>query len=175
MSIINFWRQFGRRYFWSHLLLGMVAAGIGMPSLVSAHAENPSQTDTPSSQNRQSQALIAFDNLFLRQSVQNPASSFTFNYWQQHAVKNVIKQLSFAFTIHSPELMVKVKDEPSPVANVAEVMLDTLYALLTQAPSSTLVNLPISRGVLTENRISYHTGLWLAQIRGIRAGPYLTA
>ncbi|MCW9689409.1 SecA regulator SecM, partial [Proteus terrae] len=81
----------------------------------------------------------------------------TFNYWQQHAVKNVIKQLSFAFTIHSPELMVKAKDEPSPVANVAEVMLDTLYALLTQAPSSTLVNLPISRGVLTENRISYHT------------------
>ncbi|MGK5613660.1 secA translation cis-regulator SecM, partial [Proteus mirabilis] len=36
-------------------------------------------------------------------------------------------------------------------------------------------NLPISRGVLTENSISYHTGLWLAQIRGIRAGPYLTA
>ncbi|CRL61022.1 MULTISPECIES: secA translation cis-regulator SecM [Proteus] len=175
MSIISFWRQFGRRYFWSHLLLGMVAAGIGIPSLLSAHAENPQQTDTPSSQNRQSQALIAFDNLFLRQSVQNPASSFTFNYWQQHAVKNVIKQLSFAFTINSPELMVKVKDEPLPVSNVAAVMLDTLYALLTETPSSALSNLPLSGYVLVQNTNSYHTGLWLAQIRGIRAGPYLTA
>ncbi|MCW9689211.1 secA translation cis-regulator SecM [Proteus terrae] len=175
MSIISFWRQFGRRYFWSHLLLGVVAAGIGIPSLLSAHAENPQQTDTPLSQNRQSQALIAFDNLFLRQSVQNPASSFTFNYWQQHAVKNVIKQLSFAFTINSPELMVKVKDEPLPVSNVAEVMLDTLYALLTETPSSVLSNLPLSDYVLVQNTNSYHTGLWLAQTRGIRAGPYLTA
>lgn len=171
MSIINFWRQFGRRYFWSHLLLGMVAAGIGMPSLLSAHAENPPQTDTPSSQNRQSQALIAFDNLFLRQSVQNPASSFTFNYWQQHAVKNVIRQLSFAFTISSPELMVKAKDEPSPVANVAEVMLDTLYALLTDATPSTLAYLPLAHFSVLSITSSYHTGLWLAQIRGIRAGP----
>lgn len=175
MSIISFWRQFGRRYFWSHLLLGMVAAGIGIPSLLSTHAENSQQTDTPSSQNRQSQALIAFDNLFLRQSVQNPASSFTFNYWQQHAVKNVIKQLSFAFTINSPELMVKAKDEPLPVSNVAEVMLDTLYALLTETPSSALSNFPLSGYVLVQNTNSYHTGLWLAQIRGIRAGPNLTA
>ncbi|QEZ92973.1 MULTISPECIES: secA translation cis-regulator SecM [Proteus] len=175
MSIISFWRQFGRRYFWSHLLLGMVAAGIGMPSLLSSHAENPQQTEPPSSQNRQSQALIAFDNLFLRQSVQNPASSFTFNYWQQHAVKNVIKQLSFAFTINSPELMIKAKDEPLPASNVAEVMLDTLYALLTETPSSALSHFPLSGYVLVQNTISYHTGLWLAQIRGIRAGPYLTA
>lgn len=175
MSIINFWRQFGRRYFWSHLLLGMVAAGIGIPSLLSAHAENPQQTDTPSSQNRQSQALIAFDNLFLRQSVQNPASSFTFNYWQQHAVKNVIRQLSFAFTINSPELMVKAKDEPLPVSNVAEVMLDTLYALLTDAPPITVVYLPISTYSLAQITPSYRTGLWLAQIQGIRAGPDLTA
>ncbi|MEQ4923367.1 secA translation cis-regulator SecM [Proteus hauseri] len=175
MSIINFWRQFGRRYFWSHLLLGMVAAGIGMPSLLSAHAENPQQTDTPSSQNRQSQALIAFDNLFLRQSVQNPASSFTFNYWQQHAVKNVIRQLSFAFTISSPELTVKAKDEPLPVSNVAEVMLDTLYALLTDAPPVTLTYLPLSTYTLAQITPSYRTGLWLAQIRGIRAGPHLTA
>lgn len=174
MSIISFWRQFGRRYFWSHLLLGMVAAGIGIPSLVSAHAENSQKTDTPSSQNRQSQALIAFDNLFLRQSVQNPGSSFTFNYWQQHAVKNVIKQLSFAFTINSPESMVKAKDEPLPVSNVAAVMLDTLYALLTEAPS-TLAYLPFPRYPSTQFTDSYHTGLWLAQIRGIRAGPYLAA
>ncbi|WP_066747699.1 secA translation cis-regulator SecM [Proteus myxofaciens] len=171
MSIINFWRQFGRRYFWSHLLLGMVAAGIGIPTLLSAHADNSQQTDTSSSQNRQSQALIAFDNLFLRQSVQNPASSFTFNYWQQHAVKNVIRQLSFAFTINSPELMVKAKDEPLPVTNVAEVMLDTLYALLTDAPSSSLAYLPISCYSFTPITPSYHIGLWLAQTRGIRAGP----
>ena len=71
--------------------------------------------------------------------------------------------------------MVKAKDEPSPVTNVAEVMLDTLYALLTNTSSTALTHLPLSGYALVQNTTSYHTGLWLAQIRGIRAGPYLTA
>ncbi|MBE8595747.1 secA translation cis-regulator SecM [Xenorhabdus sp. BG5] len=176
MSILNLWRQFGRRYFWSHLLLGMVATGIGVPTVFAGVAESLHHTNTSSAQGSHYQTFSSFEHLFKLhllqlKSVQRQPANYL-NYWQQHAVRNVIRQLSFAFSVAEPTKYEGAKESTrisSP--SMQRLMLDTLYAMLTQAPApfeEIISDVVVSDAVLPDT----HTpALWVAKVQGIRAGP----
>ncbi|WP_391529727.1 secA translation cis-regulator SecM [Photorhabdus akhurstii] len=170
MGILNLWRQFGRRYFWSHLLLGVVAASIGVPTILAGAVDNISQANTSPSQSWQNQALSAFDNLFSLQNVQHqPANGV--NYWQQHAVRNVIRQLSFVFSVSQP-----MNDETTKQSirlsssSIQQLVLETLNALLTQKPKppEPVPDIPFLN---IASQSSYTPTFWIAKAQGIRAGP----
>ncbi|KLN96539.1 secA translation cis-regulator SecM [Moellerella wisconsensis] len=173
MGIVSLWRQFGRRYFWPHLLLGVVAAGIGMPAILSALVESHNIQINASVAERQTQAMSAFDNLFAQKSNQRPSSSYSINYWQQHAVRNVIRQLTFAFSSLESE-----KDEPAEnddlilVAQLEpQIMLDTLYAMLAQRSLQYIEPTFKPFNIKLPPDIACQPAMWVSQTQGIRAGP----
>ncbi|WP_340615440.1 secA translation cis-regulator SecM [Xenorhabdus entomophaga] len=176
MSILNLWRQFGRRYFWSHLLLGMVATGIGVPAVFAGVTESPSHTNTSSTQGNQNQAFSSFEHLFQLhlfqlKSVQRQPSNYL-NYWQQHAVRNVIRQLSFAFSITEPVKYEAAKESTrisSPT--MQQLMLDTLHAMLTQAPMPYDESISDVAMLKVVHPDTHTPAFWVAKTQGIRAGP----
>ncbi|MDC9580984.1 secA translation cis-regulator SecM [Xenorhabdus sp. PR6a] len=176
MSILNLWRQFGRRYFWSHLLLGMVATGIGAPTVFAGVAENLHHTNTSSAQGSRTQALSSFEHLFKLhllqlKSVQRQPANYL-NYWQQHAVRNVIRQLSFVFSVAEP-VRNEGANESHRVSSpsMQQLMLDTLHAILTQAPAPFGEIIPDIAVVVFVLPDIHTPALWVAKVQGIRAGP----
>ncbi len=173
MGILNFWRQLGRKYFWSHLLLGVVATGVGLPTILNALSDSQHTQVNSSPVNRQSQAVNAFDNLFAQQNSQrssSSSSSYSVNYWQQHAVRNVIRQLTFAFSATEDDDVNTAAEETEQLI-VPQLMLDTLYAMLAQR------SLQWDESVIQFSHynyphiIAYQPAIWIAQVHGIRAGP----
>lgn len=174
MGILNLWRQFGRRYFWSHLLLGVVATGIGLPAILTAIVQNQNVPINASVAERQNQALTAFDNLFAfaqKNNHQRPSSSFSVNYWQQHAVRNVIRQLTFAFsTLESDSEEAK---DPLQQAKLLkpQVMIDTLHAMLAQRPVQYEEPILKPFNIDSLQVVVCQPAMWVSQVHGIRAGP----
>lgn len=174
MGILNFWRQLGRRYFWSHLLLGVVATGVGLPAILNALSESQQTQINSSPVNRQNQAVNAFDNLFAQQNSQrsSSSSSYTVNYWQQHAVRNIIRQLTIAFAVtedgaaNKPEVQKEQLFAP-------QLMLDTLYAMLAQRTLQWDEKPAQTSHYIYPPFITYQPAIWVAQVHGIRAGPEL--
>ncbi|WP_237680773.1 secA translation cis-regulator SecM [[Erwinia] mediterraneensis] len=163
IGILFRWRQFGRRFFWPHLLFGMVAASLGLP--VGAQGAGP---DTAAEKPSSSQVIgnaVRFDHLIrLQEAARRP--SFTVDYWHQHAIRTVIRHLSFTL---APQHLAEQKSE-LPLAVQQLALIDSLHALLTHQPQ------PVSLLTLTEKPLppragSFHGGRWLAQVLGIRAGP----
>lgn len=162
IGILNRWRQFGRRYFWPHLLLGMVAASLGLPHASSGDRATIPET-APRSLNISSS--VRFDGLaMLQESVRRP--NFNVDYWHQHAIRTVIRHLSFSLTpAHIPDI-----EQAMPLEVQKLALLDTLNALLThEAKPPTIIRQTQQRHVAAEPH--HQTGLWLAQVQGIRAGP----
>ncbi|HGN0868362.1 protein translocase subunit secM [Providencia alcalifaciens] len=174
MGILNFWRHLGRRYFWSHLLLGVVATGVGLPTILNALSESQQAQVNSAPANRQSQAVNAFDNLFAQQNSQrsSSSSSYSVNYWQQHAVRNVIRQLTFAFSATEDEDTDKSKLQKETLF-APQLMLDTLYAMLAQRSLQWDVATTQASEHIYPLFTVYQPAIWVAQVYGIRAGPFI--
>ncbi|MEY4923189.1 MAG: hypothetical protein RLY17_1906 [Pseudomonadota bacterium] len=169
IGILNRWRQFGRRYFWPHLLLGMVATSLGIPSNLSGIPDQTAVPNTSSSQSRQNHSTTNFTRLVLLHDMYR-RPSFSVDYWQQHALRTVIRHLSFALAPQAVYVRVREIAEGKQAQRSQIRQLALLSKLLThelKPPTIIRYTERVKRPVLSLHK----PGLWLAQVQGIRAGP----
>lgn len=176
MGILNRWRQFGRRYFWPHLLLGVVAASLGLSSnLPNASQQSVASSTAASSLNRLSDSVqgVITPGLWLEFQRQ---SSQSFNPWQKQAIRRFLTRLALALPPRAAKNSYSTLQQAEEASYTDWALFDTLTKLLadntapafTSVPTSAYGESAFSQQGLGKNSI----GLWLAKSGGIRAGPH---
>ncbi|MGL9759903.1 MAG: secA translation cis-regulator SecM [Symbiopectobacterium sp.] len=181
MGILNRWRQFGRRYFWPYLLLGVVAASLGLPTSPNETNEHASASNATASVSRQNPVAFSLTELVSLKEVHR-RTSFSIDYWHNHVICTVISHLSFVFALIAPPQAHALPKAKAALSAHLMVILDTLNALLTlpETPSALHPLHPLHpllpRNTLVFSAFPHHIGLWLSQVRGgIRAEPASSA
>lgn len=148
----------------------MVAASLGVSTNLS-QTELASVPNASSSVNRLNIGSTGLTNLALLQAHRRPA--FGVDYWQQHALRTVIRHLSFAlapqvvYTV-TPEV---VADQAEPLHIQQLALLVTLNSLLTHEPKPPVIIRQTKQPLILSTH-QHQPGLWLAQVQGIRAGQF---
>ncbi len=171
MGILNRWRQFGRRYFWPHLLLGMVAASFGVPYLPSGAQEPTPQSNTFANLSRHNVIAASFGDLSrLRETPRR--TGYGVDYWHQHAIRTVIRHLTVTW-VPAPggsTFQTTLAESAEPRNAQHQVLISTLNALLTHdaVPLARPYRTAVARPAAL---IDHRSVIRLAQVHEIRAGP----
>ncbi|AWH88079.1 secA translation cis-regulator SecM [Limnobaculum parvum] len=168
MGILNRWRQFGRRYFWPHLLLGVVATSIGAPASLNGLPQQVSLSAAFSDVNPINPAVPGVGQLALSGEI-NTRPLQNLNPWQHFAIRNYLTRLAVSFPQDDEATSdeVKVSDDKLTVSHHA--LLDSLS---TQAAIEAKLPSTVSRLIPLESTFILHpVRFWLSKVQGIRAGP----
>lgn len=167
MGILNRWRQFGRRYFWPHLLLGVVAASIGAPASLNGLPQQVSLSAAFSNVNPINPAVPGVGQLALSSEI-NTRPLQNLNPWQHFAIRNYLTRLAVSFPQDEvPSDEVKVNDDKLKLSHLA--LLDSLSI---QAAIEVTLPSTVSRLIPLESTFILHpVRFWLSKVQGIRAGP----
>lgn len=141
----------------------MVAAGLGLPALNGN--THPGVSASTSTADHNTARQVRFDSLILLQE-NTRRTSFSVDYWHQHAIRTVIRHLSFAMAPQA--LSVAHENEPLKAQHVA--LLDSLSALLTHEGKPPVIVRYTAWQALPAAEV-FNTVAWIRQLQGIRAGP----